>query len=713
MEIHKKRHSYHSEADFSDNGSSSSWRRSSSPCLTGHFTSISGTQSAVCDLLLLHRDICLARPLTVAEKALPETQQPTAKMRLPGRITHTLTNGQFEGVLSIPDSLHYRFLLKAAQDAAQNVPLFINEIKSHRYFRFFVDLDFYHCQPLTDLEVTSLARIIQQEVVASFLPDESSSPALMMGILTRPPRTLHPDKELASQVPGYPPARVKNGIHLVFPYLVVEAPQCLWIRQLILFTMLQHFSHRPYAQNSWEKVVDEEIYMHNGLRMPYSYKMEHCPNPECRENQKCDLCGGLRKVVDDNAYTLKSVLDSQGEEDPSVFSKPELIVQLTMKLFTIRLPQKEAEPTPKFVNPAQVQMCPPNPKLLKRCEDIANSLLEPFVPSTPLYGMPRSTGGNTSSSSSRNPRSRRGNGLGPHDLQIKISIPLTCLRVTLLTKFIRQMHPRYAKVEITRLGCNEAGSFYVAYVRNSNFCQRMGRDHKQSPIYFHFSLKGLVQRCTAWHTEMPSLEGSECLAIHEGAKRVDYCRGFASKPFHSSLFTIIDHLIFFGMNTTQGSKKRLSQEVGIAKWKRFVEEFLQGQVTGPSDPNTLTPKVHFSQLSSQWNRPLAKAWTPEEYESLSELLSSSESENFPSPDSQDLLITPHHFPPAKRLRREGSLSGEPGALGPVRQGILTPPPSAALSVIPLVPLAPIQTPKEGFSFFEEDTSDSYSSINDV
>ena len=91
---------------------------------------------------------------------------------------------------------------------------------------------------------------------------------------------------------------VKQGIHLVWPDMIVTCDIAMWIRAVIIHALSVHYPlFVPHVTNAgnpvpgvfdnvWETVVDEKIYTANGLRMNGASKTDECPH--CQNDRKLE-----------------------------------------------------------------------------------------------------------------------------------------------------------------------------------------------------------------------------------------------------------------------------------------------------------------------------------------------------------------------------------------------------------------------------------------
>lgn len=97
-------------------------------------------------------------------------------------------------------------------------------------------------------------------------------------------------------------SRVKYGLHVIFPFLCVDTERALLIRQLWVDDLMRLCGGgRGAGANSWEEVVDAAVMAQCGLRMPYTDKVDRCPD-RCEKNPSCLRCRGSDWVLQGRPY---------------------------------------------------------------------------------------------------------------------------------------------------------------------------------------------------------------------------------------------------------------------------------------------------------------------------------------------------------------------------------------------------------------------------
>ena len=280
------------------------------------------------------------------------------KQQMRQGLTHTLMDGWGGGRVFIHPDLYNDFLMAYAHDIRNKVPLFFAE-RCLAFFRMFLDLDIEHSSKLTDGEIDDLMRVTHacfkrffpvdvadnhfmslvsdaspksicldyrdletlvgnptmlESIVDPTLVDDDSVVAIdSMEVLKHAPWTFTWETKFRLQdgrmfqnvhrVDG----RLKHGIHVVFPHIVVGSEQALFMREALVAALTDAFGDK-YAHKGWSHVVDNSVYVNSGLRMMYSCKTTPCK--VCKINSSDSGCGACyqgRDYRDGRPYKLKFV----------------------------------------------------------------------------------------------------------------------------------------------------------------------------------------------------------------------------------------------------------------------------------------------------------------------------------------------------------------------------------------------------------------------
>lgn len=207
-------------------------------------------------------------------------------------ITNVLMDGALGGSLYVPSSAYdSEFLLACAKDLDAGMPLYVIERRSAPTFRWHADLD---CVSASEL-------------------GESDFDALVTRALTLLPAKGAPVLVFRAPAKERPDGKVKTGIHLNAPTILVTVGEAIALREAIVRAL----EASPLSMdNGWEDVVDRAVYEGAGLRLPGMHKIEPCRACPPAGAGRCALCNGTRRVPSDRRYALHSVRTTSGGRLP-------------------------------------------------------------------------------------------------------------------------------------------------------------------------------------------------------------------------------------------------------------------------------------------------------------------------------------------------------------------------------------------------------------
>lgn len=246
------------------------------------------------------------------------------------------------GKYTIPDSRHQQWLKRYAMHLQQHAhePVFFVE-KRTPVFRMHFDLDYI--QP----EVPTLVQIIQMvhllnTVFATFYPQTEQTADLFVAIVLKAP-------SLAKGA-----GITKTGYHVIWPYLLVNCDQALTMRLACITEAIHRFGERTAPYNSYDDLLDECVFMENGLRMVGSDKAKRCDMCDGKRKvngNMCTTCKGLGKVCEKRVYEPYIVVDARGQLDEVRLSR---LVDEDSKHRLVRwcsIRSAETAPTAGYVKP--------------------------------------------------------------------------------------------------------------------------------------------------------------------------------------------------------------------------------------------------------------------------------------------------------------------------------------------------------------------------
>lgn len=239
--------------------------------------------------------------------------------------THLLLNGGLLKVECKSDkAYHDGFLAELGSDIDRGVVNYISEQRTP-LFRMHTDLDVLQPEDLDMDTLWEWLRAMQRVMRAFFVGAPGYERTVKPVHITRkcfnrlgavvciaPAKNVEKDKRVL----------VKTGVHVVWPFIVVDAVLARRIRKGWLQHFEEVFGARP-AYNIWEDVFDLSIYTQNGLRMVGSDKLEVCPS--CRKkkapNAICSagLCDGTSgKYPANRPYMVSAAVTASGKEYPQL-----------------------------------------------------------------------------------------------------------------------------------------------------------------------------------------------------------------------------------------------------------------------------------------------------------------------------------------------------------------------------------------------------------
>lgn len=201
--------------------------------------------------------------------------------------TQTIMSG---GVLHVAEDFYDEFLgVYATEIKKGNRTLSFSEIRSPNVFRMYFDVDILDTKVLDEEFLLKLARSMQATLVKFFPtsegPEEQDSfKCVLCSTATKEVEIseLVPSSKFKEEQPE--PERVvkkfvKNGYHILFPFLRVTLQMALQLRFSVVADLEKNLGKREVAVNPWADVIDKAPY-YNGLKMCGSVKSVTCM--ECK-----------------------------------------------------------------------------------------------------------------------------------------------------------------------------------------------------------------------------------------------------------------------------------------------------------------------------------------------------------------------------------------------------------------------------------------------
>lgn len=389
--------------------------------------------------------------------------------------THYMLNG---GKFAIPDSEHDFFIQQYAEALRRGERLYFVELRTP-IFRMIMDADFFELDVLPQSQIDEFVGLVQRTLSEFYTDDIGDVVLCTTQCQVKTKTVIDPVTDTSKKL-----YRVKTGLHLIWPDLAVNQKNALWLRSALIQRMEEALGPRP-DYNGWDDVIDECVYMGNGLRMVGSRKTENCKIKECRSGKvacdcdgklscsderckggkiPCSHCSGWGRMDVGRVYEPVARYDSGGNRTPIVIDPKQsgqfvaLHRQLSIRLVGAQSCRKLVVPT------------------------WAKPLFTAIAASTKR---PRPSG--TTGNRGPTRRTRR-------DTQYeRTNIPAGSARHVLVSNVIRQNFKD--SPEITKLEMIQSKTpFYQANTK-CRWCWNKGEEHSNNNIWFIIDRQGIVQKC--------------------------------------------------------------------------------------------------------------------------------------------------------------------------------------------------------------------------
>lgn len=417
------------------------------------------------------------------------------------------------GVYAIPLSNYASFFEHYATDLEkQTVHHGFSEQRTP-VFRFHVDFDMEFIRPLDESEFSTLEQFmmpylrIMMDVFKTFyfhLSAEEFAETFWFAFC--------PSYNIYTREPCEPRSdtTLKVGLHLVFPGLYVTSQVALILRRAVLYRFSKEpallIKHALYFAHRWEKMMDEQVYTKNGLRMIGSYKTDICngcgggvTNPMnrvlCQQCHQVGKCLGTRIYYPSVVFTH---LIERFTEREQQWSSGNSIKGLEQMLEQTSIRSDRTGTSPHFYQPEE----------------------NPHVGSRDLYRESESYHSTVGpSGSGAGGKKRRKN--EQESVEEYIVVPSHVPEYEMVQDLIRSQDD-YRDTAITKLTRQEKVHkdvleiTYVAHINGPegqrNFCGNVNRAHKRANIFFRLSNRHntLVQRCFCQCSGESTLGGVPC-----------------------------------------------------------------------------------------------------------------------------------------------------------------------------------------------------------
>jgi hypothetical protein len=463
--------------------------------------------------------------------------------------THLCMMGRYGGILHVPDDQYNKFLELYADGVMAGESSYFSEQRT-LVFPMIFDYDIMRKTKVNIKFITNLVQLAQIEMKKYYKPDPTptnqnpwTSDRWLAIICIASTKKIEEDK-------------IKTGVHVYFPNLLVDQEQALQMRYSILCSvekleddlvkerksevdkrfsgtslnydqLKEHWSYQS-SGNSWEEIIDHQIYTTNGLRMPYSNRAlscHVCKKERPADRKSCWKCLGHGKIDEDRPYKPHIVLDEHGTRQTSLENQLKRNFHWSVKMCSIRRPMGT------LVTPGY-EIYEGAPK---------------YVPETTTKRKIKSTNSTQATQSTKRKLSE---------------VELSDVRFQTVMNIINQRTiPQYTDLVGKNMEKNVNANKYLVKVRGhgDRYCMNKRDYHNGSHIWFEVSTKGICQRCFC---RKPALA------------QMQPCAKFESKPFP---YTKDEYDILFGSSV--GGMRDLIQTQFYRNtpegYKKSVEDFLQ------------------------------------------------------------------------------------------------------------------------------------------
>ena len=377
--------------------------------------------------------------------------------------SHYSMVGQEGGQYYVDADKNKIFLQKLAQDLERNQQHFLIERKTP-VFRLFFDFDIQTDSVWDDDIILRIMQFLRRSVRSCY--KEEIPEYYFQMLIIKAKTTLIPlsSKKKEEDRPYY----YKIGIHPVFPFLFVDKAIALSIRKYVLDCFVTKFSRTLKTRNTWDDIIDECVFLNNGLRLPGTYKPQDCPTCSGSNNEdifNCQTCYNRKKVALNRIYyPWKIIVDDYNHDSCENWSWIRVLEYGSIRVF-------DQECTPGLTQEIQNNLVSveEDPKRNRKKRNTHND-----------------HGGDLPASSSL------------HDSHMPLSP--SDQRFEMIQEFINtRTIPEYSDLVIKRiLRSHPKVTNYIINVegKNSRFCLNKGGPHKSVYIWFIITAKNeCQQRC--------------------------------------------------------------------------------------------------------------------------------------------------------------------------------------------------------------------------
>ena len=253
--------------------------------------------------------------------------------------THRLLDG---GNLHISKSELNQFYNVYATDLVSNLKNYMVELRTP-VFKYYIDMDIFDHEFYTGKKLQKI--IIKIQTALSFFFGRHTFDSDVY-VCTTPPKHVFKEEQ----------EYIKTGVHLIWPHVLVTQEIALFLRQFIIQYLIIKIGERP-EHNDWGDVIDETVYIQNGLRMIGSYKAFPCKICKNKEPalDSCDFCFGQGRLYGKHTYRLEYILSTNKTIKKKKFAEiirkqSELTQLLSIRSYKFKSNINIEEPFPTWFN---------------------------------------------------------------------------------------------------------------------------------------------------------------------------------------------------------------------------------------------------------------------------------------------------------------------------------------------------------------------------
>lgn len=363
-------------------------------------------------------------------------------------LTHTLMDGYGGGRICLPDSAIDGFMAAYGIDLHNNLKLYVIERRTP-IFKMHFDLDL---KTMHDDAVTKdILEVLQQEVSKFVTPEmERETWAIACAVLNDQQAT-----------------RTALGLHVVFPWLLVDTEQALWIRSSVICSLRQRF---PTLESDWDIVVDVAVLTSNGFRMVGSDKCRDCTTCHNARDARpfCADCCCQGRLPEGKIYWPWETFPVEATSALRTELKSNKAHAVLM--CSTRVPLSRQVATPRFTIPVGA----PPPSVRRKVSSAANRIEDrdyELRESMPCNLRLRTEAIDVSQELKDALR----------ETLVHHNVKYSALEPVSLDRLLGVRHRASFSLKVRGFGCR--------------YCQNKQEEHTQQTVYFIISRSGISQRC--------------------------------------------------------------------------------------------------------------------------------------------------------------------------------------------------------------------------